>query len=207
MRLKAVYCFLVLLVGCAQVPKPSMYPYTLQQHMQAAHHWQVLASQVAGELAASLKGEPGLAIDAVYIQRDESEDCEAVRGPYRTPFDQAFRGFLKTALSKQGIPISSNPDNPLRICWDVQLVVHNADRINPLSLGVLGELALSLDVWQGTEDGPLPHSEVVISTTITDNRRPIWLHNSYIFYINDQDWQHYFTPEPLVQKTYAVVDR
>jgi hypothetical protein len=179
-----------------------MYPYTLQQHMQAAHHWQVLATQAVEELVA--KGEPGPSREPVYIQRDESEDC--VQRPYRTPFDRAFRGFLITELAKQGIPVSLNPENPLRICWDVQLVVHNADRINPLSFGVLGELAPPPDIWQGTAGRPLPHSEVIITTTTT-NRGEILSRNSNIFYINDQDWQHYWSRPDAPQKSYAVVDR
>jgi len=49
--LGGVLC-LVLLTACAQVPKPSTYPFSFQQHMQAAHHWKVLARQVVGELVA-----------------------------------------------------------------------------------------------------------------------------------------------------------
>jgi hypothetical protein len=38
--------YVVLLGACAQVPRPSAYPYTLQQKMQAAYHWRVLAKKV-----------------------------------------------------------------------------------------------------------------------------------------------------------------
>jgi len=56
MRMKAVCgaVLCVLFVGCAQVPKPSPYPYSSQLHMQAAHHWNVLASEVAESVAESL---------------------------------------------------------------------------------------------------------------------------------------------------------
>jgi hypothetical protein len=194
--MKPALCFLVFLIGCAQVPKPSTYPYSLQQHMQAAHHWDVLATRVVSELAASLKGGSAPSTEWVYV-----EDYEG-----RSPFNQAFRSFLITELRKQNIPVSFNPNNPLKIDWDVQLVVHKADRQNPRSIGLLGELVLGLNIWQGTHDGPLPHSEVIVTTTITDDGL-IWLRDSTVFYINDADQQHYvyWLRPDAPQKTYALV--
>ena len=196
MLIKAVFCFLVVLVGCAQVPKPSTYPYTLQQYMQAAHHWDVLATQIVGKLIAGLQSGSIPSTEWVYVE-DHG---------YRSPFNQAFRSFLITELRKQNLAVSSNPNNLLKIDWDVQLVVHNAYRRNPHSLGLLGDLALGLDVWQGTYGGPLPHSEVIINTTITDEGL-VWLRDSAVFYINDEDQQHYVDGlKPATpQKTYAVV--
>jgi hypothetical protein len=239
MRKKALYCFLVLFAGCAQVPRPSTYPYTFQQQMQAAHHWHVLASQVVEEMTR-LAFEPGPSMEPVYIRSND-----------RSPFGRAFRSFLITELTKQGIPISLSPepcDHPTeipvspypndrrKICWDVQIVVHYADRIKPpfplqntllagLGFGLaeawnnlsheaagavtafsLGPL---LDVTHGLRTGPLPHSEAIITTEITEitDRGPIWSHNANVFYINDRDRQHYVGGQPFVQKSYAVVDR
>ncbi len=228
MRMNAVYCLLVLLAGCASVPRPSTYPYTSQPQMQAAHHWNVLAKQVAGELAVGLKGGPVPSIESVYVQSDD-----------RSPFGKAFRSFLITELTKQGVSVSYNRDNPLKIDWAVQLVVHNADRIKPpfplantllaamgygvgiawdklnseaagaVTAGALGPL---LDFWLGTETGPLPHSEVIITTMITQ-RGAMLSRNSNAFYINDQDRQHYWSradtqamAKPMVQKSYTVVN-
>jgi hypothetical protein len=45
MHIKAlggVVC-VVLLAACAQVPRPSTYPYSFQRQMEAAEHWQALA--------------------------------------------------------------------------------------------------------------------------------------------------------------------
>ena len=241
MRMKAVYCFLVLLVGCAQVPRPSTYPYTFQQQMQAAHHWQVLANQVAGETAAVLKGELGSMMEPIYIQSDyrtstDNTPC-ADRTPYKnTPFAQAFNSFLITELTKQGVPISFNQDNRLQICWAVQPLVHRADRIKPpfplettllaglgfglaetwyqLSPGAAGAVTAFgvgpiLDTLRGLRTGPLPHSEIIITTTITD--RGVILapnaRNAYVFYINDKDWQHYWSVPDTPQKSYTVVGR
>ena len=197
MHVKAVYCLLVLLAGCtqfAQVPKPSIYPYTLQQHMQAAHHWDVLAGEVVGNVAVSLMDGPVTLAGPVYVRDHDG----------RSPFDRAFRSFLITELRKHGVWISLegansadiNHGNYFVINWDVQLVVHNAYRSNP-PLG---------DVWQGTHDRPLPHSEVIITTTTT-NRGVIVSRRSDIFYINDEDWQHYWSIPGAPVKTYAVVTR
>jgi hypothetical protein len=232
MRMKAVYCFVIFLVGCAQVPRPSTYPYTFQQQMQAAHHWEVLARKVVKELA-SRKGVSAFPIEPVYIRSDDQSD-----------FGQAFRGFLITELTKQRIsvaqfpetceiPVSAYQNDRVKICWDVQLVWHQADRIKPpfplqytLLSGMAYGLAVAwnelstaaagavtafsvgplLDYGLGLRTGPLPHSEAIITTAITD-RGEMLSHESNIFYINDRDWQHYRGREALVQKSYGVVDR
>jgi hypothetical protein len=230
---KAVYCMLVLLVGCSQVPKPSTYPYSFQRKMQAAHHWNVLADKVAGGVAANLRGGSESSAKAVYVQSDD-----------RSPFGRAFRTFLITELTKQGISVSMTPETPLQIDWAVQLVSHNADRINPplplaftalagvatgvgiaweelntyaasgLTAGVLGLLT---DFLLGTDYGPLPHSEVIITTMITEtgDKRRILARDTTPFYINDEDRWHYSsrpdnprTGMPVVvQKVYTVVNR
>jgi hypothetical protein len=232
MRMKAVYCLLVFLVGCAQVPRQATYPYTFQQQMQAAHHWEVLARKVVEEVA-SLRGAPGSLIEPVYIRSND-----------RSAFGQAFRGFLITELTKQRIFVSPFPEtceiavspsqhDRVKICWDVQLVWHQADRNKPplpfqytlltalgfglaeawneLSTGAAGavtafSLGPLLDFGLGLRTGPLPHSEAIITTAITD-RGAMLSHKSNIFYINDGDWQHYREAEALVQKSYGVVDR
>jgi hypothetical protein len=219
---------LVLLGACAQVPRPSTYPYSFQQHMQAAHHWQVLASQVAGELATSLTSGTISRAEAVYVRADD-----------RSPFGQAFRGFLITELTKQGFAVSPTQTHPsqAKIDWGVQLVTHQADRKKPpillgntllagLAYGIAhawDELSLAaagavtafglmpiLDVMQGVDTGPLPHSEIIITTMIS-TPQAILSRNSHIFYINDLDQRHYRSfaalETPLVRKTYGVVDR
>ena len=173
-------------------------------HVSAAdascHHWQVLASQVAGETAAVLKSELGSIMEPIYVQSDYRTSTDdtacADRTPYKnTSFAQAFNSFLITALTKQGVPISFNPDNRLQICWAVQPLVHSADRIKPpfplettllaglgfglaeswyqLSPGAAGAVTAFgvgpiLDTLRGLRTGPLPHSEIIITTTITD---------------------------------------
>ena len=96
--MKAVYWFLVFLVGCAQVPRPSTYPYTFQPQMQAAHHWHVLAGQVVEELVR-VKGEAGYSIEPVYLRSNDT-----------SVFGRAFRSFLTAELANKGIPVSLDPE-------------------------------------------------------------------------------------------------
>ena len=54
-----------LLVGCAQVPKPSAYSFSYQKKMQAAHHWELLARDVAKGVALEYAG---LVDGGVYVE-------------------------------------------------------------------------------------------------------------------------------------------
>jgi hypothetical protein len=217
MRMKAVYGFLVFLVGCTQVPRPSTYPYSFQQKMQAADHWQVLASQVAEEVVAVLKSEPSFLMEPVYVRSDDRTNSINApcydRTPFKdTTFAQAFHSLLITELTNQGISIVDDRDNRFQICWTIQPVVHNANRSKPypsLAEAILAiPPSLFVNLWQGIEAGPLPHSEIIITTTITD-RGATRSRNAHIFYINDMDWPHYWSMSrpDAQQKTYVVVDK
>jgi hypothetical protein len=160
-----------------------------------------------------------------------------VQSDDRSPFGRAFRTFLITELTKQGIAVSSYPNTPLQIDWAVQLVAHGANRINPplplsftalagltyglsitwdkleaieagaVTAGVLGPL---LDFLTGMDFGPLPHSEVIITTMITrTGDQPIILaRGTTPFYINDEDRLHYWSrpdiPDMLGRQTPVV---
>jgi hypothetical protein len=211
MRMKAVYCLLVLLAGCSSAPKPSPYLYSSQEHMQAAHHWNELASEVAEVVTVRIKEGYISPTEPVYVQSDD-----------RSPFGRAFRSLLITELTRQGIPVSSNPDNPVKIDWTVQPVVHNENRGNwslPFGLGWLtgGITALVTSPFAGVEplfnNGSLPHTEIIVTTMISKSGATL-SRNAEIYYINDQDRQHYWprpdtsvAAAPVAQKVYTVVNR
>jgi hypothetical protein len=77
------------LAACAQVPRPSTYPYSFQPQMQAAEHWQTLAVQMVESLPS--RTEP------VYLQEDDSL------------FGRALRSFLQTELTESMLPTSCQP--------------------------------------------------------------------------------------------------
>jgi hypothetical protein len=204
--LKAVYCLLVLLAGCTSVPKPSPYTYSSQQQMQAAHHWQVLASEVAEQVATRFQGGSLASAGYVSVPSDTSS------------FGMAFPNLLVTELGKRNIPASlekDNPNSPLRLKWDVQRVVHQANRSHPsLPLGWLtGSVAVLVaspfvDVSPVLGSGPLSHSEIIITTQLIDrNSREELLRDNDLYYINDQDSGHYPLGPSLPPKSYTVVNR
>jgi hypothetical protein len=195
--MKVVYCFLVLFAGCAQVPMPSTYHYTSQSRMQTAQHWHLFAAQVASDVAVNLKHAPFPSTELIYIQCGSHVPCSVDDRAHFivTPFAQAFHSFLITELTNQGIPISSNPDNRLKLDWTVQPVVHNTDRNKPHNFS-----------FGGSGSGMLPHSEIIITTTVTDGGA-IRSRYANVFYINDEDWQHYWSIPGAPVKTYAVVTR
>jgi hypothetical protein len=208
MHLKALYGLLVLLAGCTSVPKPSPYPYSSQQQMQAAHHWQVLASEVAERVATRLQGGSPASAGYVYVPSDTS------------PFGTAFPNLLVTELRKRHISASSEKDyanSPLRLKWDVQRVLHRANRSHPsLPLGWLtGGVAVLVaspfvDVSPGLGTGPLSHSEIIITTQLIDRNSGVeleLLRDNDLYYINDQDWRHYPLGPSLPPKSYTVVNR
>jgi hypothetical protein len=223
--LSGIVC-VVLLGACAQVPRPSTYPYSFQQKMQAAHHWQVLAETVAeciditlnGASAASLNGGSPPSTDMARRCRDKQGVFAVSRQPVfiqtqNSPFGQAFPNLLIAELENRGIDASAeDQNNLLSLTWYVQPVVHQAYRRRPLPSVAEAIIAippsLFVDAWSGMAGGPLPHTEMILTTWLTARYRntPKRTQN-YLYYINDEDSYHYSESLPLAHKTYAVVDR
>lgn len=168
----------VLSGACAQVPRPSTYPDSFQQQMQAAEHWKTLAVQMVDRLPSGT--------DLVYLP---SEDDSL--------FGRTLRSLLMTELTQRGIPVTEFESQGLTLAWDVQSVPHGGWRYKPhLPFpGFLLEPLVFL-VSPGVTTGPLPYHEVIITTKILDQERVLWRYAD-IFYVNDGDWWHYARPEVI----------
>lgn len=207
--MKALIAFVIIvslgLVGCAsQVPVPTTYPLTYQQKMQAAHHWDVLASDVAQRLGAALNS---LGAEDTLVLHVRPADELSV-------FGRAFYNLLATQLMQQGFGVSVDPaEASLEVLYDVQVVTHN-DRgfIRPtpglftgLTAGVLvlRELATSsvpeaaalagavaADIGTGYITGPTPDSEVIITTSVMSGNRFV-TRISDLYYISDNNTKQY----------------
>ncbi len=204
MRTRFLFGLLSLLAtaaGCAQVPKPMPYSWTPQYHMQAAHHWSLLANDVAAS--------PGLQGQTIYLSSDD-----------RVPFDHAYRSFLTTALTNQSIkvvPAREAASATLR--WSVQPVIHYGPRSAPgFPLGWAGTVATFAVASPFAEvtpayTGTLPRSEIIITTSAIDRGNTLVLHRSDVYYVHEADLRAYLPPLPAapppqaVHKTYAVVDK
>ena len=170
--------FVGLLAACAQVPRPSTYPYSFQQQMEAAEHWQTLAVQMVESLPS--RTEP------VYLPPEDD-----------SLFGTTLRSLLKTELTQRGIAVAEFESQGLTLAWNVQLVRHGGWRYKP-HLPFPGFLLepLAFLVSPGVATGPLPHHEVIITTEILRQDYLLSRHDD-IFYINDGDWWHYVAPKAI----------
>jgi hypothetical protein len=168
----------VLLTACAQVPRPSTYPYSVQKQMEAAEHWQALAVRMVQSLPS--RTEP------VYLPPDDD-----------SLFGQTLRRFLETELTQRGIAVTNYESQGLTLAWDVQLVPHGGWRYKPhLPYGGIFVEPLVFLVSPGIWTGPLPHYEVMITTKILRQDHLLSRHDD-IFYVNDGDWWHYVRMEVI----------
>ena len=149
--------------------------------MQAAHHWEVLADQVAKEVKYELARLDGMqdieGIEESEATQDQETDKTPETGksqevteerppiqnrPYlerpvyvqqgdHSPFGESFEILLKSALMKQGIMVSFNPHASLRIDWGVKKIFHNTDRIKRTP-GIIGAVFM-VPVWVAAGDG------------------------------------------------------
>ncbi|HFQ89346.1 MAG TPA: hypothetical protein ENK27_04630, partial [Desulfobulbus sp.] len=109
--------------GCIRSPQPETYPFSTQQKMQAAHHWDVLANDVANQINNALIRR-GYLETPVYVNHicGDSSDCAGSS----FPFDEAFNDLLTTQLVNFGVPtLAKNDDSGLVVNYKVQVVYHS----------------------------------------------------------------------------------
>jgi hypothetical protein len=210
---------LVCLLGsCAQVPVPATYRINTQKKIQAAYHWDVLASDVAEQAYLFLSQDGKLQDIPIYVAAAED-----------TLFDGVFRDLLITQLVQQGVTVVDSRDNALTMTYRAQLLRHGKRTIrqppskySALALGIkvardiadwatedilnvgvgLGVLA---DLNRGATTGGTPDVEVILTTSMLLNNRYV-NRKSDIYYINEPDGWHYDGDEDNGAKTYHVVN-
>jgi hypothetical protein len=201
-----------MLSGCfyantSQAPVAVTYPYTEQQRMQAAHHWDVLARHEATSI-----------LQRERVRNRDLHISEADHGELRTysggEFERGFRTLLTSELVSRGANLTTVPTaNSANITIDVEVVEHrDRDFIRPpigaftaLTAGIAvatipfnqwSEPALGLipagmlaDVtsgnWTSTSD-----EEIIVTTQIIDGERILYS-SSNIYYINAGDRRQY----------------
>lgn len=185
-----------LLVGCAQVPKPSAYTFSYQKKMQAAHHWELLARDVAKGVAMEYAG---LVDGGIYVE------------PGTGVFGSTFAELLKTELVQQRVGLAGTPQGAAILAFDVQVVKyraawpHRQNRRTPgfwtgvativrlgknMTRNMIIPGGVALDAVEGTAV-TLPDSEVVITTTLEKNGGYV-MRRSDLYYVNDADVGQYY---------------
>lgn len=209
----------------AQMPVPTAYPLNTQQKMQAMHHWNVLAEDVARRVQEVLERRVVERQFPVYV---------APSGV--TPFAKSFHALLITRLVDKNIAVSKSFENALILGFDIEMIRH-ADRITRTGKGIYKALAPDVYVQRHalTDPGPetawaheamlqaaehnvdagvytyaLPRLEVMITSTLLSGESFL-MRDSSIYYINDADWRHYRPPHAAPQGSglvnFQLVDR
>ena len=208
-----------ILAGCIRIPQPTGYAYNKQQKMQAAHHWEVLASDVANQINTELINRDYL-ITPVYV-RHACGLPDACGIGETFSFDEGFNDLLVSELVRFGVPTrAASEEDALVVDYKVQVLYHQATRYQWLQPGVLTALTAGVLVFRnapgeilalataGAVDAGLStsvvngHYEVIITTSIVDDNRYI-MRSSNIYYINDVDFWHYqqASPAPELELT------
>jgi len=203
----------VLLLGaCARIPQPATYPFSDQQKMQAAQHWDVLANNTADQINRELI-RSGFLETPLYVKHTCGRPDPCAPGA-TTPFDEGFNDLLVSQLVNFGIPTQEKPDSRgLTVEYKVQVLYHQSGRIKRIWPGVLTALtgavivlqdapweaialaaAVAGDLAGGTQviNG---HYEVIVSTSIVHDNIYL-MRKSSIYYINDPDFWHYQPRSP-----------
>ena len=206
--------FLALAVGlaaCGRIPEPTGYPHSHQQKMQAGHHWDVLAADIANQINNELILNDYLDTP-VYVRQtcgDENQPCK----PFETTvFEESFRDLLITNLVRLGVPTSpTQGDKTLVVNYKAQLVYHHARRWRTLKPGLITALTAGVLVIRNAPSelivlatagaidfanaalSSVSNFEVIITTSVVTDSNYLF-RNSNIYYINDKDSWHYLTP-------------
>lgn len=218
---------LLVLVGCTHRPIPvaTSYPITAQRKMQAAHHWNVLADDIAKRLKKTLELTfPNAAVKpSLFVKPSDAQT--------KIAFGKVFRNLLNTKLVQQGMVVLAKNDyssQTLVVDYDMQVVHHKDRRLTYFVPGTFTMLAAG--IWmvdQAQEKWKYPglawfpftiaadvasavnyylpgetNTEVVITTNVKLDKQYIF-GDSRIYYVNDGDYDHYEN----VAKTYRVVDQ
>ena len=200
--------------GCkSKVPKPTSYDFSTQQKMQAAHHWDILAQDVASQITNKLNER--------YI---ENNIALYVKDNSKVTFTDAFYDLLISHLINQGVKVTSSEKASITAHYDVQLIHHTANNrqrpwpgtytataatiaggievarnisleaaqsVGAYSVGILSGAAIDASYGYNVS---LPNNEVLISTTLKHNDTLV-LKKADIYYIDDKDFWHYVQKE------------
>ena len=198
------------ITGCAigptsQVPIATTYEYTTQQKMQAAHHWDVLAEDVAFRLKEHINKLPVVGRTINVISSNNS------------PFHDAFEDLLITQMVNKGLDIRDN-NGELKLKFDTQVIRHSDRGYIRNRAGLYTTVALvatgvwaAINVVDGAKDAgiagaligagagmdlfsgdiaTISNKEVLINISLMDGDRYI-MRKTGIYYINDPDDDHY----------------
>ncbi len=214
---------LFLSVSCSRIPEPAGFEYSSQSKLQAAHHWDVLAKDIAYQINNELLKDNFLDT-SVYVQKTCGSDDAPCKQNVTTQFDEAFHDLLVTELVHLGIPVNVRPQwGTITVNYKVQTVYHQTDRLRTLAPGTITGLTAAVVVLRNAPSEILAiatagavdlansmyvrqgHYEVIITTSMV-NMKQYLFRSSNIYYINDKDFWHYQSNNTGKAKTIQLTD-
>ncbi|WP_152555078.1 hypothetical protein [Desulfonatronum thiodismutans] len=208
----------------SQVPVPTAYPLKTQPKMQAVHHWEILAEDVAIRVHGALERRVLERQFPVHVAPSGT-----------TPFAKSFHALLITKLVERNIAVSSGFTNAMVLSFDIETIRHGHRTLHTgpgvykaLAPGVFvqrsslltpdghGALvnqtmleAAEVNVESGAYTHDLPRMEILITSSLVFEEHFL-MRDSSIYYINDSEWWHYkqhALPSQPATVNYQLVDR
>jgi hypothetical protein len=198
---------LLLQVSCSRIPQPASYAFSEQQKMQAVHHWDVLASDVANQINNQLV-QSDFIDRSVFVKSTCGTDAIPCEQGATTHFNEGFRDLLITRLVNFGVPTSFEKGvADIQVDYKVQVVYHASNRYT-MAPGTLTALTAVVSVFRhaptalqaialaagidiANSAAPINgHYEVIITTSMVTDEKYLF-RTSDIYYINDPDFWHY----------------
>ncbi|PRY61389.1 hypothetical protein B0H98_11211 [Vreelandella songnenensis] len=230
LRLAGIGLVGAMLSGCfyantSQAPIATTYPYSEQQRMQAAHHWEVLARHEA----SSILQRERVRFRDLHITESDNQALHFYSGG---EFERGFRTLLTSELVSRGANLTTVPTpNAANIHISVDVVEHRDRGFVRPPTGAFTALATGIAVatipinrWAEPSLGLIPaaigadivsgswthtgNEEVIITTQIIDGERILYS-SSNIYYINAGDRRQYAphrVPRAPVTPTVSITD-
>lgn len=207
MRAVPVFLLVLFLSSCSRIPLPASYAFTEQQKMQATHHWDVLASDVANQINNQLIISDYID-KSVFVKTTCGTDANPCERGETTQFNEVFRDLLITRLVHFGVPTSiDKKTSDIEVNYKVQVIYHASNRYT-IAPGILTALTGAVTVFRNAPttiqalaiaagldiaNSAAPHNghyEVLITTSMITDEKYLF-RTSDIYYINDPDFWHY----------------
>lgn len=206
------------LVGCATAPIPlaENFELTVQKKVRSAGHWEILARDVIAQTSATLQ-KTGV---------DNNSELYVAEPGNASPFDRAFRQFLITELVEGGKMVKTEPEGAIEVSYDTLVIKHRSPRPHFVPgkftmlasglaaiYGISGEhldlkiaagvaLAAGADYLSSVDSGGPTHTELVLTTTVTNAGRYL-ARKTDVYYLENVD--AYLFARALQSKVMEVV--
>lgn len=218
-RIFTAFALTAALAGCAtpysEAPLATNFTTSKQPKVQAAAHWNVIANDVAKQLASSLKAKS--ASPVLYVNQATN----------KTDFDRVFSSQLISALLAEGCTVQKNPAGAFAVDIDTQAVQFSANRPqynyagaattltagvwalhNATPAGIATAVVVGADayMWFRSEfaTGATPQMEIVVTASVSDSRQYL-ARNTSVYYVADADSGLYRAPVQMPTKTINVL--